>query len=279
MKRIINVLLISIVAIIVGVLVGLPFYNKYSIENETELLFEKKSKAKQISFTSSNFSLLPSVVKKYLRKNVNNISNPPRYSKYSVFGKTKHDQNSEWLEFSSENYYSAVTPEFIKIGDAQSTFPFWTTIVEKYLDNVASTNSKFMSSIITYDFTGSKLRRSYLVLYLMESIFCPTVLFPNMNVQWDPIDNSKARATIWDEDLNGTAVFRFNKNDEVIKIVTDDRYMHGDLDYEREKFTIHFTNYQNVGDFNIPTYFEYQWNLASGDVTVGRFQISEILYE
>lgn len=268
-----------IVVLVLGFFVGMPFFNKSLVQSETELLFENNSQLKPISFSSTNFSMLPQVVKNYLRNNVTNISNPPRYSQYKVSGKIKLEQNSEWLDFSSQNYYSATTSEFIKIIETQNYFPFWTSTVEKYLKNKASINSNFISSIPTYEFNGSKLQKSYLVLYLLESVFCPTVLFPNMNVQWSAIDGSKARATIWDKDINGTAVFHFNKNGEVVKIVTDDRYMRGDIDYERERFTIHFTNYKNVGNFNIPTYFEYQWNLASGDITIGRFQISEITYE
>ncbi len=264
---------------IVGFFVGMPFVNNHLLQNQTELFLEKIIKPKQISFNSTNFSKLPSVVKKYLRKNVTNTSNPPRFCQFSVTGKIRSNQKSEWSDFSSENFYSATTAEFLKIKKTQSFGFLWTQTLERYLEKKASTKSKFISSIPTYTFAGSKLQRSYLVLYLLESVFCPTVLFPDMNIQWSGIDNSTALATIWNQDLNGTAVFHFNNEGEVVKVVTEDRYMGGALDYEREKFTMHFTNYQNVGKFNIPTYCEHQWNLASGDITVGRFQISEIMYE
>lgn len=272
-------MLILIGVWVVGAFIVMPILNKIFLNDEIKIVFEKNSKSKLISFKSTNFSMLPPVVKNYLKKSVTDISNPPLYSQYSVLGRIKEDQSFDWIDFSSQNYYSATTPEFIKRIETQNYFPLWISTVEKYIDNNASINSQLISSIPIYDFTGNKLKRSYLVLYLLESVFCPTVLFPNMNVQWSPIDNSKARATIWDEDLNGTAIFHFNKNGEVVKIVTDDRYMRGSVDYEKEKFTIHFANYQNVGKYNIPTFFEYEWNLVNGDFAVGRFQISEISYE
>ena len=264
---------------VLGVFVVMPILKSTFLKDEIELVFQKNSNVKAISFKSTNFSMLPAVVKNYLKKSVSDISDPPQYSQYTVFGRKKENQSSEWIDFTAQNYYSATTPEFVKNIETQNYFPLWVTTVEKYIDNKASINSHLISSIPVYDFTGSKLKRSYLVLYLLESVFCPTALFPNMNVQWSPIDNSKARATIWDEDLNATAIFHFNKNGEVEKIVTDDRYMRGEVDYEKEKFTIHFANYQNIGKYSIPTFFEYEWNLVNGDFAVGRFQISEISYE
>ncbi len=279
LKRTIIITAIVIATLFVSFFVVMHIFNNYLLKKETKLLLNRNSSPKQISFNSTTFSKLPTAVKKYLRKNVIDTSNPPRYCQFRIDGKTRLDENSDWLDFSSQNYYSATSPEFIKIVETQDYDLFWTKTLQKYINKKASTKSKFMSSIPTYSFAGSKLQRSYLVLYLLESVFCPTVLFPDMNIQWDAIDGSKALATIWNEELNGTAVFHFNKNGEVIKIVTDDRYMRSEFDYDNERFTIHFTNYQNVGKFNIPTYFEYQWNHDGRDINVGRFQITEITYE
>jgi len=258
---------------------GIPYLNNALLEHETEFFLENKSKPKSISFNSDNFSKLPFVVKKYLQKNINSTSSSPQYCQYSVTGKIKENQKSDWINITSQNYYLATASDFIKVTEVQNNFPLWTVTVDKYLNNKASTSSKLLASIPTYDFEGNKLSRSYLVLYLLESVFCPTVLLPNMNVNWKAIDNSKALATIWDNNLKGSAIFHFNTKGEIIKIETEDRYMPDVIDYNREKFTIHFANYKNVGNFNIPTYYEYQWNLAGGDFTFGRFSISDITYE
>jgi len=257
----------------------MPYVNSALLENEIDSIIKNKSKAKSISFSSGDFSKLPPVVKKYLRKSIKKESNSPQYCKYVITGKTKNNQSAEWKSVTSQNYYSATTSDFIKIIEAENDFPFWTVTINKYLNTKASTNSKLLSSIPTYDFAGNKLSRSYMVLYLLESVLCPTVLLPNMNVHWKPISSTKALATIWDENLKGSAVFHFNKDGEVTKVVSNDRYMPGTIDYNRETFTIHFANYKTFGSFSIPTYFEYQWNLASGDFTFGRFHVTEINYK
>ncbi len=268
-----------IVLVIAGVFIGMPYLNSTLLENETEFFLQNKSKVKSISFNSKNFSKLPFVVKKYLRKSISLGASFPQYCHYSVSGRIRESKHSDWMDVTSQNYYLSSASDFIKISEIKNYFPLWTVTVDKYLNNRASTNSKLLASIPTYDFAGVKLSRSYLVLYLLESVFCPTVLMPNMNISWKAIDNSKALATIWDDDIEGSAVFHFNKYGEVVKIVTEDRYMPGPIDYNRETFTIQFANYKDVGNYKIPTYFEYQWNLDDGDFTFGRFQISEITYK
>ncbi|MCF6269968.1 MAG: hypothetical protein L3J41_09665 [Melioribacteraceae bacterium] len=279
MKKLIKIVIATFIILTAGFFIGMPYLNNSFLENDLESILESKTKVKQVSFSSKNFSKLPQVVKKYLKKSIKNESVSPHYCQYKTTGKIKTDKNSEWLNVTSQNYYSATESDFIKIIETQNNLFFWTLATNKYINNQASTNTKFLSSIPTSDFSGNKLSRSYLVLYLLESVFCPTVLLPNRNVHWKAIDNTKALATIWHDNLKGTAVFHFNKKGEVVKIVTDDRYMPGAIDYNRETFTIYFANYKNVGGFNIPTYFEYQWNLAVGDFTFGRFYISEITYE
>jgi len=278
-KKLINIIIGTIIVLAAGFFIGMPYLNNSFLEDELEFILENKSKVKQVSFNSADFSKLPLVVKKYLRKSIKKESPSPQFCLYKTTGKIRTNQKEEWLSVTSQNYYSAISSDFIKRIETQNNFLFWTVTVNKYLNNKGSTNSKFISSIPTYSFDGNKLSKSYLVLYLLESVFCPTVLLPNMNVQWKGIDNNKALATIWHDNFKGTAIFHFNTNGEVIKIVTDDRYMPGTIDYNKETFTIYLANYKNVGRFNIPTYFEYQWNLAGGDFTFGRFHISEISYE
>ena len=257
---------------------GLPYFDNSLLKSDINLIIGNKSKKESVKFNSNDFSKLPYIVKKYLRKSIKNNSTLPENCKMNVTGKMKKARKDEWLEASAENYYSTVTPEFLTITETKTSPFLWTQTIDKYINNVASTKTKLLSLVPTYNFEGNKLNQSYLVLYLLESVFCPAVLLPNMNIHWKKIDNTKAMATIWDNNMRGNAIFHFNKNGDVIKVVTQDRYMPGELDYNRETFTLHLANYKDVGDYYIPTYFEYEWNLAANNFTFGRFQILDISY-
>jgi len=279
-KLIIKILLIVIVIATLGFLVGVPYYENTIIAEKIDQLksSENKNSVSQ-SFKSSMFGQLPISVKKFLRKAIKNKVESPVISHINLSGKIRISQNSEWLDTKSAIHYSTVSPGFVDVTEIYNSYLLYEKTVKIYIDNFASTNTKYISSIPVSDFAGNKLNRSYLVLYLMESIFSPTVLLPNRNIQWKRVSNNSAKAIIWDKNIERSAVFHFNSKNEVTKITSKDRYMPGKLDYKRETFTIHLANYKDVGNYYIPTYFEFEWNLAGSDFTFGKFQIDEITYE
>jgi hypothetical protein len=276
-----NIFIKLVIVLAVGAAIayyGLPYFQNSLLKRDIKSIVENKTKIKSATFNSNDFSKLPYIVKKYLRRSIKKSSSLPSNCKIKATGKMRKSIKDEWVEASAENYYSTITPEFLTIIETKTHTSLWTETIDKYINNKATTTNKFLSIIPTYKFEGNKLNKSYLVLYLLESVFCPTVLLPNMNIHWKKIDNNKAKATIWDNHMRGSAIFHFNKNGDVTKVVTEDRYMPGELDYNRETFTLSLANYKDVGDYYIPTYFEYEWNLAANNFTFGRFQILDISY-
>jgi hypothetical protein len=194
-------------------------------------------------------------------------------------GKTRDSKNSDWIETNSILYFSTAQPNFIEVREEKINSLIWNKTKNVYVDGIASTITKFLSSITTNEFEGNKLNKSYLVLYLMEAVFSPTTLLPNKHVKWKYFNNTTANATVWNKNLVGNATFHFNDNNQITKIVSDERYMPGKIDYSRETFTIHFANYKDDGRYIIPTYFELEWNLAGYDFTFARYQITDISYQ
>ena len=281
MKNIFTQIIIAIIILsIAGFLILVPYFENTSIQEKISIL-KRNSKAKNISesFKSNEFNLLPFNVKNYLYRSIQNRTFSPKTSKLVLSGKTRTTQNSEWTDVNSTIYFSTSSPTFIEIAETITDYFVWDQTKNIYQNGIASTETKFLSSIPLSSFSGNKLSRSYLVLYLMEAVFSPTILLPNNHVKWKPINSTSARATIWKDNLDGAATFYFNSNNDVIKIVSGDRFMPGKVDYTKEIFTIHFANYKDVGNYYIPTYFELQWNLAGNDFTFGRFQIKDISYE
>ncbi|MDA3861301.1 MAG: hypothetical protein PF445_08740 [Melioribacteraceae bacterium] len=279
-NRFLNTIFTLAIIALIGFLVGLPYLENTEIEKEVAL-FKRSEKRINVSssFKSKEFKQLPSVVKNYLQNSIKNKSESPKISEINIVGKTRSAENENWIETKTKIYFSLTSPAFIETAETFEFFPLWMLNIKTYLNNTASTRTKLLSSIPLNNFAGNKLNRSYIILYLMESAFSPTVLLPNRNVQWKWVNPSTASAIIWNENLKGSAIFHFNSKNEVTKIVSKERYMPGKLDYTKETFTIHLANYKDVGDYYIPTYFEVQWNLVGNDFTFGRFQITDISYE
>ncbi len=260
-------------------LVGVPYVDNSEIEELTLLLKSNKTKESVLTkFKSNEFTKLPLVVKKYLNKTILDKTKNPKISYITLNGKYKPSQKSKWLDIELKFYYSTIIPTFIEIDRISKPFYTWDKVTNIYSQKTASTKTKFISSIKTNDFYGNKLNRSFLIKYIMLGFASPTTLLPSTNIQWSSIDKYSAKIVFWDNNHKGSAVFYFNKNYNLVKIVSN-RYKPGKIDYTKEQFTIHLANYKNVGAYYIPTYIEYQWNLASGDFTSGKYQISNITYE
>lgn len=279
-KTFTKILIAIFILAIAGFLFLVPYYENNAIQEKVSLL-KNNSKAKNISetFKSNEFYVLPFTVKNYLYHTIQNRTFSPKISKLVLSGKTRPTPNSEWTDVNSTIHFATGHPAFIQVLESVSDYFVKKSTYNIYQNGIASSETKLLSSIPKDSYSGNKLNRSYLVLYLMEAVFTPTILLPNNHVNWKPNNSNSARATIWREDLEGNATFYFNSNNDVIKIESNDRFMPGKVDFSKEDFTIHFANYKDVGNYYIPTYFELQWNLAGNDFTFGRFQIKDISYE
>jgi len=285
MEFILNYKLFKIISVIVFLLIigfffGVPYLeNKSTVEKITFLSsFENKVNVSSI-MKSEDFKNLPNLIRLYLQKAIKNKESSTKLSTITFEGKVKNHPNSKWNEFNSTLYFSTISPHFVQISDVYENDPIWNRITDTYINGLASTETKLLTSISLNSFVGIKLNRSYLVLYLMESIFAPTSLLPNLNIQWKYNTSNSVVATIWDKNVEATAVFYFNDNNEVVKITSKDRFMPGKNDYSKEDFTMYLANYKYVENYFIPTYFEFEWNLSNGDFNFGRFQIKDILYK
>lgn len=279
-NNIIKIIVVIFLLGLIGFFFGIPYSNNLDIDDKIAQInsFEKKQNVSS-SFESEDFSKLPTIVKNYLLKAIKNKTWSPKVSLINYSGKFKTSPNAEWVDINSTINISTIVPAFVQVSETYENNPIWNKAIDTYINSSASTSTELLSSITLNNFEGNKLNRSFLVLYLMESIFSPTSLLPNINAQWRSVGSNSAEATIWDKNVEGSAVFYFNENNEVVKITSDNRFMPGKNDYSKENFTMYLANYKEINNYYIPTYFEFQWNLASGDFTFGRFQITNISYK
>ncbi len=273
-----------IIAVIFIALLGfffvVPYIDNSEIEKNISLLKSHRSKDDTATkLSTQEFSELPFVVKRYLQKSIKNKSATPTVAHISLSGKVREKIKSDWTGIKSKIHLSATTPMFIEVAKTSENLFLWKKHINRYIKGVASTRTKLISSITTNSYKGKRLNQSFLALYLMESFMTPTALLPSTNVHWRQIDKLSAEATVWLNHQKASAIFYFNKKYELTKIVSSDRYMPTKIDYSREKFTIHLANYKEVGNYYIPTFFEFQWNLAASDFTFGRFFVEDISYE
>nr|WP_228546386.1 DUF6544 family protein [Halegenticoccus tardaugens] len=114
-----------------------------------------------------------------------------------------------------------------------------------------------------------------LVRYLAEAVWFPTALLPSQGVEWKPIDDRSARATLEHGDVTASLVFHFDDEHRITRVTTE-RYRQEDDTYA--PWTGYFREYEEQHGILIPTEAEVEWNLPEGDLPYWRATIEEITY-
>ncbi len=114
--------------------------------------------------------------------------------------------------------------------------------------------------------------------YLGESVWYPTALLPSEGVEWEPIDERSARATLEHRGTAASLVFYFNGRNEVERVSAERPYRKDDGTYESTPWTGYWRNYQVRDGVRIPIDGEVEWHLPEGDLPYWRATVEEIEY-
>lgn len=279
MKKVYIIVIIAVLILsLAGIFIGGTYFTNAFVEEEVSKLKASITYSEEY-FSYSELRDLPFILQRYLKYSVKNGTKKPEFVRFKMKGEYKLKLDSEWMPITAEEYYSVNNPGFVWNAKLKFFGPIWMNIIDTYVNNNGSRLTKLFSSVTIRNVKGKELDQSYLVRYLLESIFCPTLLLTEKNVKWQTIDQLRARAIIWDKSQRTAVDFFFNERAEVIKIESEDRYRINDVGFERAKFTIHLANYKEFNSIKIPAYIETQWNLPGNNFTFGKFEITNIDYD
>jgi hypothetical protein len=110
-------------------------------------------------------------------------------------------------------------------------------------------------------------------------VWFPTALLPGQGIEWSPIDDGSARATLAHGGSRVSAVFFFDEEDRVSRIHAERWYQKDDGGFELRPWTGRWRNYQRRDGLLVPTEGEVAWNLPEGDLTYWRGRVDDIEYE
>ena len=115
-----------------------------------------------------------------------------------------------------------------------------------------------------------------LMRYLAETVWFPTALLPGGGIDWSPIDEHSALATLNHQGTSVSLKFIFNNRNEVERVEAENRYREIDGTFEPTPWTGHFRNYQYRNCMFIPVDGEVEWNLPGGALCYWRGHLLEI---
>lgn len=280
MKKLLFTIIIILSLIFLFFFWGGSVLTKITIDEQISLLKDSINFEDKEFFTHSSLDNSPEVIKRFFTSTVADSIYKPKLVTVKQTAQFKTDIESEWMPLTATQYFTTDVPNFIWIAEIQNSKLFWVNAIDSYINGKGNMLIKFNSSITIADSWGIELDKSGLFRYISEAVLFPTKLLPKENLVWNILDSNTAEIKFIDNELSVIAKLFFNKQHQIEKIETYDKYRALEDGYEKSLYIIHLSKYKTIEDkFTVPTYIEVEWDLPSGKFKYGKFTIDSVKYE
>ncbi len=130
-------------------------------------------------------------------------------------GSLQTEPGSDWLGFSARQWFAVDDPGLAWAADVDGPFGTHLAGLDRYIDGAGSMRIEAMSLVAVVDATGPTIDQGALVRFLAETAWFPSAALAPY-IEWTPIDDASARATMRWGDVEASGAFRFAPNGDVV---------------------------------------------------------------
>ena len=246
-----------------------------------EALLQSATRTRVSLVAFSSLEGLPPPVARYLAHVLKDGQRLIKTARMRQIGELRVDmENDNWSSFTATQVAVPGAPGFV--WKAKVALPVLTHVfvVDSYVAGTGAGHVRLLSTFTIAAESGRpELNSGALHRYLAEAVWYPTALLPESGVQWTPVDNTTALATLTDRGTTISLQFRFNDDGEVTAIYTPGRYGRFDGEYRQAPWEGHFRNYELRDGMRVPTYGEVAWYISGIRQTVWKGRLVEAAYE
>ncbi|MDX9925414.1 MAG: hypothetical protein RBS48_11685, partial [Ignavibacteriaceae bacterium] len=262
--------------ILVSLIVGIAFGNfNIQFDNERKMILSEGNFVGKI-ITNEMISDLPIPIQKWLdysgiigKEQIHTV-----YLKQKGLMKLKPDQKY-WLKAEAEQYFNIDNPAFIwRVNTSMVGLPVIGR--DLFFHGRGKMQIKLAGLISVVNVTNNlKLNQSTLQRFLSEISWFPYgALSPY--IEWEPIDEYSAKAIMSYGESSGSAIFHFDENGALEKLVA---LRFKDItDQDPKEWVARVVETETLNNTKIPTKLEISWNTDEGEFTWFKFQIYDLTY-
>ncbi|MBL8024940.1 MAG: hypothetical protein JNL74_00935 [Fibrobacteres bacterium] len=222
---------------------------------------------------------LPAPVKRYLTKS--GVVGKPHTKMFRTrfTGRMKlGGEEDKWREVSGFQY-SFIESTLTRIFYIETRM-YGVPVVgrDRYFQGHGNMLIKLMDKFAVVNATGESMDKSALITFLNDMMFFPSAMLTPF-VKWAPVNDSTALATITDKGKTVSGLFYFNKEDEIVNFVTDDRtYDNGRGDVRKARWWTPVIKHADVNNVHIPVAGSAEWDFGDRRFLYADFKFSDIDY-
>lgn len=219
--------------------------------------------ARQI--TSAKLAELPDPVGRWLRYSGLENRFPFHNAHLQQKGRMRTSSDGKWMDFSAEQWFTLSQPAFLWNAKVGGSSLMQLSGRDKLLNGRGHMLIKLFSLLPVVDAQGTEIDQGTLVRYLSEIIWFPTAALEN-HIEWEALDDHRARARLTAEDQTVEGIFYFNEKGQVIAFEADRYYQRkGESTLEVWHIDISEDSYRPFHNILVPTKADVHWKLEEGD--------------
>ncbi len=220
---------------------------------------------------SKDLKRLPPPIRRYLKHVLPSEEADLEAVRIVQHGTFRRERSAAWSPFTATQHVTTRPPGFV--WDARIEMVPWipVRVIDAYLEGRGHLHAS-LGGILTVADPASDpaLDEGELMRYLAEAPLYPTVLLPGRNVEWTPIDDRSARATIVDRGTTASLVFHVNDRNEVERVTGERPFMNEDGTYERRSWNGYWHTYEERAGIRRPVDGEVAWTYPDGEESYWR---------
>jgi hypothetical protein len=232
-------------------------------------------------FGQASLDTLPPPVARYLRFALVEGQPRVRTARLASQGEFRRSEGADaWIPFKAEQLFTAARPGFVWDARMRVAPGVAIRVVDAYVDGSGTMRAAVAGIVSVVDAPDTPvLAAGELMRWLAETPWLPTALLPGGCVQWTPLDDDSARATVEDGGLEVSADFRFGPEGEVREVFFAERPRDVDGTHVPTPWSGRFGAYEERSGMRIPGEGVVQWHLPGGELPYWRGRITAARYE
>lgn len=218
---------------------------------------------------------LPSLVQFWLHQTGASEKPLPQHVIIKQAGEMKTSPDGTWNRFSATHWTSFDKPGFVWHATMNAGYGLHIAVLDQLVEGKGTMVAKIQSLITLNEATGQEMDEGTMQRYLAEMVWTPSFAL-SPYVQWEQIDNVRAKATLKYEEKEASVIFTFNAAG-MIKQCEAERFYYQKEESRKVPWVVDMdeSSYQRFDGIVIPAKSTITWKMENGDYTWFKLEIKE----
>lgn len=247
------------------------------VDDEISMLKSTAGTGDSLFISESAIQPLPYPVQKWMHRSGVVGKKVPTIVYLTQRGSLRTSADRKWMPAEAEQYFNTATPSFIWKVHARMNFFVCFAGRDKLENGHGNMLIKLFAAIPIVNASGPATDQGSLLRYLGEMCWFPAASI-RPYISWKEIDENSAEATITQNGIQCSGIFRFTRDGDIISFEAN-RYMQQDGNTSLQKWYIPIKEWKTISGVRIPVRGDVIWELPGGDFNYFRWEITGISYQ